>query len=127
MPIYITLIRWTDQGRSKTADLPDRVEQVEKRMSELGARSIGNWVTMGRFDQVSVFEAPDDETTAKLALIVARQRHHRDAPRVHHGGGAGAPDLSRPSVGEGAQRPFELLPVDHPSHEDHAPLVRRPE
>jgi len=71
MPIYITLIRWTDQGRSKTADLPDRVEQVEKRMSELGARSIGNWVTMGRFDQVSVFEAPDDETTAKLALIVA--------------------------------------------------------
>jgi len=71
MPVYITLIRWTDQGRAKTADLPDRVGQVEKRMEELGARSIGNWVTMGRFDQVSVFEAPDDETVAKLALIVA--------------------------------------------------------
>jgi uncharacterized protein with GYD domain len=71
MPIDIPLLRWTAQGRTKTAALPDRVAQVEKRMSELGARSNGNWVTMGRFDQVSVFEAPDDETTAKLALIVA--------------------------------------------------------
>ena len=71
MPVYVTLIRWTDQGRSKTEDLPERVGQVDKRMEELGARSIGNWVTMGRFDQVAVFEAPDDETVAKLALIVA--------------------------------------------------------
>jgi uncharacterized protein with GYD domain len=71
MPVYVTLIRWTDQGRAKTGDLPDRVEQVEKRISELGARSIGNWITMGRFDQIAVIEAPDDETVAKLAMIVA--------------------------------------------------------
>lgn len=71
MAVYITLIRWTDQGRSKVDSLPDRVEQVDKRLAELGAQPIGNWMTMGRFDQVAVFEAPDDETTARLAMIVA--------------------------------------------------------
>jgi uncharacterized protein with GYD domain len=71
MPVYVTLIRWTDQGRSKTVDLPDRVAQVDKRLEELGAKSLGNYVTMGRFDQIALFEAPDDETVAKLAMIVA--------------------------------------------------------
>ena len=71
MPVYITLIKWTDQGRAKVDSLPDRVAEVEKRLADLGASFIGNWTTMGRYDQVSVIEAPDDDVAAKLALIVA--------------------------------------------------------
>ena len=73
MAIYITLIKWTDQGRSKAGSLPDRVGEVDKRIQSLGGKSIGNWLTMGRFDQVSVVEAPDDETAAKLLMIVAER------------------------------------------------------
>jgi uncharacterized protein with GYD domain len=73
MPVYVTLIRWTDQGREKATSLPDRVAEVEKRIEQLGGRSIGNWLTMGRYDQVSVVEAPDDETAAKLLMIVAER------------------------------------------------------
>lgn len=51
--------------------LPDRVEAVEKRVTEVGAKTIGTWVTMGRFDQIVVTEAPDDKTAAKLLMIVA--------------------------------------------------------
>lgn len=32
---------------------------------------IGTWLTMGRFDQIAVVEAPDDEAAAKLLLVVA--------------------------------------------------------
>lgn len=71
MAIYITLIKWTDQGREKVASLPDRVGEVEKRLEAAGAKNIGNWVTLGQYDQIAVTEAPDDETAAKLALIVA--------------------------------------------------------
>ena len=71
MPIYISLIKWTDQGRSKAGSLPDRVAEVDKRIEALGGKNLGNYATMGRFDQISVFEAPDDETVAKLAMIVA--------------------------------------------------------
>ena len=32
---------------------------------------IGNYVTMGQYDQIAITEAPDDETVAKMALIIA--------------------------------------------------------
>ena len=73
MPVYITLIRWTDQGREKASSLPERIAQVDKRIEEHGGRSIGNWLTMGQYDQVSAIEAPDDETAAKLLMIVAER------------------------------------------------------
>ena len=71
MPVYVTLFRWTDQGRAALGSLPDRSEAVARRVEEAGAKLLGNYVTMGRYDQVSVVEAPDDETIAKLALMVA--------------------------------------------------------
>lgn len=71
MPVYVTLIKWTDQGREKVNSLPDRVQEVEKRLADVGASSIGNWVTMGRYDQVAVVDAPDDATAGKLALMIA--------------------------------------------------------
>ncbi len=71
MPVYVTLIRWTDQGRKNAADLPDRVDQVTERIKQAGGKVIGNYLTMGRFDQVAVIDVPNDETAAKLALVVA--------------------------------------------------------
>jgi uncharacterized protein with GYD domain len=71
MPIYVTLIKWTDQGRKDVASLPDRVGAVAKRLEAAGGRLVGNFVTMGRYDQVAIVEAPNDEAAAKLALGVA--------------------------------------------------------
>lgn len=71
MPVYVTLIKWTDQGRKDIATLPDRADAVKKRVEAAGAKIIGNWVTMGRYDQVAVTEAPDDESIAKLAMMIA--------------------------------------------------------
>jgi uncharacterized protein with GYD domain len=73
VPIYISLIKWTDQGRSKVTSLPDRVAEVDKRIQSMGGKSIGNWLTMGRFDQVAVVEAPDDDTAAKALIMVAER------------------------------------------------------
>jgi uncharacterized protein with GYD domain len=71
MPYYVSLITWTDQGRENAATLPDRVEQVEKRVNAAGAKTIANWMTMGRYDQVWIGEAPDDETVVKLLMVIA--------------------------------------------------------
>jgi uncharacterized protein with GYD domain len=73
MPVYISLIKWTDQGRGKVSSLPDRIAEVDKRIEAMGGKSIANWLTMGRFDQVAVAEAPDDETAAKLLMVVAER------------------------------------------------------
>ena len=70
----IELAGVTDLDREGVASsLPDRVAEVDKRIASLGGRSIGNWLTMGRFDQVAVVEAPDDETAAKLLMVVAER------------------------------------------------------
>lgn len=71
MPVYISLLKWTDQGRQNVASLPDRADQVAKRVEQAGGKILGNYVTMGRFDQISVVEAPDDDTAARLLLIIA--------------------------------------------------------
>jgi uncharacterized protein with GYD domain len=71
MPVYVTLINWTDQGRKNVNTLPDRAAEVTKRVQAAGAKIIGNYVCMGRYDQVSIVDAPDDETIAKLAMTIA--------------------------------------------------------
>jgi uncharacterized protein with GYD domain len=72
MPVYIQLLKWTDQGRKNASSVVDRVEEVSKRTEqELGIRVIGSYLTMGRYDQVIISEAPNDETVAKIALLVA--------------------------------------------------------
>lgn len=73
MATYVTLIRWTDQGRREVASIADRIDAVNKRVEQAGGKMIGNFVTMGRFDQVAIVEAPNDETAGKLALMVAER------------------------------------------------------
>jgi uncharacterized protein with GYD domain len=71
MPVYITLLKYTDQGRREIASLPDRADAVAKRVEQAGGKVLGNYMTMGRFDQIAVTEAPDDETAARLLLVIA--------------------------------------------------------
>ena len=72
MPTYIQLLKWTDQGRKNAATIADRVDEVARRSeAEFGVKIVGAYVTMGRFDQIVVSEAPNDEAIAKVALLVA--------------------------------------------------------
>lgn len=71
MPVYVQLIKWTDQGRKAVDTLPDRVDGVQKRIEEMGVKVIGHWMTMGRYDQIAVAEAPNDETVAKISVLIA--------------------------------------------------------
>jgi len=71
MPVYVSLIRWTDQGRTKTKDLAARYADGQQRIKSAGGNEIGTWVTMGQYDMVSVVEAPNDEAMAKIALSIA--------------------------------------------------------
>ena len=68
MPHYISLMRWTTQARTG-AGLPawrDRVEDGERLIEEAGGKLVGVWVTLGRYDVVEVFEAPDDTVALEI-------------------------------------------------------------
>lgn len=73
MPHYISLMRWTSQGLAGLPAWRERVEEGERIIEEAGGTLIGVYVTLGRFDVVEIFEAPDDEKAAEIVMKL--QRH----------------------------------------------------
>lgn len=71
MATYMLLFKWTDLGRREVATLPDRVTAVTKNLEEMGGKVLGFYLTMGKYDQVGLVEAPDDEVAAKYAIFLA--------------------------------------------------------
>jgi uncharacterized protein with GYD domain len=72
VPHYITLMRWTSQGRMGLPAWRDRVEEGERLITENGGTLVGVYVTLGRYDVVEIFEAETDE--AALEIITKLQR-----------------------------------------------------
>ena len=72
MPHYITLMRWTSQGRMGLPAWRDRVEEGERLITENGGTLVGVYVTLGRYDVVEIFEAPDDEVAVEILMKLQR-------------------------------------------------------
>ena len=72
MPIYITLMKWTSQGMGGIPAWRDRVEEAERAIEQRGGKLLDAFVTLGRYDVVEIFEAPNDETAYQILIEVAR-------------------------------------------------------
>ena len=68
MPIFILLSTLTQQGVQTLKSNPERLRQVNQDVEELGCRVLHQWATLGEFDFVTVVEAPDLETIAKVSI-----------------------------------------------------------
>ena len=72
LPIYVSLMRFLSPGFGGLPAWRDRIEEGERAIEERGGKLIGVYVTLGRYDVVEIFEAPDDETAAQILVAVAR-------------------------------------------------------
>ena len=72
VPHYISLMRWTSQGLAGLPGWRERVEEGERIIKEAGGRLEGVYVTLGRYDVVEIFEAPDDEIAAEIVMKLQR-------------------------------------------------------
>jgi uncharacterized protein with GYD domain len=72
VPHYISLMNWTSPGISGLPAWRERVDQGEREIEEAGGKLVGVYVTMGQYDVVEIFEAPDDTTAAEILLRLAR-------------------------------------------------------
>ena len=72
MPIYISLMRWTSQGMAGLPGWRERVEEGERLIEDAGGSLVGVYVTLGRYDVVELFEAPDDEVAIEILLKLQR-------------------------------------------------------
>ena len=70
MATYISLIRLTPQGISSIKDGPARLDAGKETLKSFGSELRAFYLTMGRYDIVTISEAPDDLAAAKVALAV---------------------------------------------------------
>ena len=71
MPHYVVLYRFTDQGRKNVKDTVKRAAEVRKRNEERGFKVLGHYWTTGRYDLVTVVDAPSEEAMAAGLMGIA--------------------------------------------------------
>ena len=73
MPTYITLLKYTQQGVAKVKDSPKRLDAGRKAFKKMGVEIKDTYLLMGRYDLLSVVEAPDDDSIARAMLSLGSQ------------------------------------------------------
>jgi uncharacterized protein with GYD domain len=71
MATYISLLQFTQQGVEAIKDSPTRLDAAKDLFRKMGAELKEFYLVMGQYDAVVVSEGPDDETVAKLILMIS--------------------------------------------------------
>ncbi len=70
MPTYVCLFNWIDQGSRNVRDNIERVERGSALAEEKYGVRLGQiYWTVGPYDLVSLFEAPDDKSISAFFLL----------------------------------------------------------
>ena len=67
-PTYISLVQFTDKGIQAAKQTTQRVAAWAAKVQSMGVTIKQMYWTLGQYDQVCIFEAPDDETAASALL-----------------------------------------------------------
>ena len=71
MTTYIMLANWTDQGARNVKDSPGRLDAAKTALQSMGGEFKAFFMTMGAYDLVAIYEAPDDAVAARFNLQLA--------------------------------------------------------
>ncbi len=68
MPTYILLTTLNAEGVQTIRNNPERIHEVTREVEALGAKVVGQWATMGRYDFINVIDAPDEATMLRISV-----------------------------------------------------------
>lgn len=68
MPIYVLLSTLTDEGRKTVKERPERIKEVNREIEALGVKVLSQYAVLGPYDFVSIVEALDNKTIARMSL-----------------------------------------------------------
>ena len=70
MTTYILLTNYTDAGMRHIKDSPKRLDAAKALLRDMGGELKAFFMTMGEYDIVAVYEAPDDAVAARFTLML---------------------------------------------------------
>jgi uncharacterized protein with GYD domain len=68
MATYIMLSRLSPMGIKSVRRNPARIKEVNTEVEAFGARVITQYAVLGAYDFITVLEAPDAETVARVSV-----------------------------------------------------------
>lgn len=68
MATYILLSTLTDEGRRTIKGRPERIQEVNREIEAFGAKVVDQYAVLGQYDFISVVEAVDNETIARISV-----------------------------------------------------------
>ncbi|MEX2159108.1 MAG: GYD domain-containing protein [Dehalococcoidia bacterium] len=68
MATYIFLSSLTDEGRKTIKGRPERIQEVNKEIEAMGAKVVDQYAVLGPYDFISIVEAVDNETVARISV-----------------------------------------------------------
>jgi uncharacterized protein with GYD domain len=68
VPTFVMLTNLTTQGVQTLKNNPSRVQEVNKEVEQLGVTVKDQWATLGQYDFITIVEAPDEQTMAKVSV-----------------------------------------------------------
>ena len=108
MPTFVMLTNLTSEGVQTLKNNPSRVQEVNKEVEQLGVKVKEQWATLGQYDFITIVEAPDEKTMAKVSVELWLARHDEQ------------PD----ALGD-SRRGLREVPLDHQNaSSEEAPLMR---
>lgn len=73
MATYLMLLTWTEQGVRGAKDTVKRGNAFRAQAEKMGVKVREVLWTMGPYDAVGLFDAPDDPAASRLAIWIAAQ------------------------------------------------------
>src|SRR5947207_8095858 len=70
MATFISTFKFTGQGLKNVGETTKRAAAVKASAKTMGVKVTGIYWTLGAFDGLFIFEAPDDETATALLLNI---------------------------------------------------------
>jgi uncharacterized protein with GYD domain len=68
MPTFLMLTNLTAEGVRTLKNNPGRIDEVNREVEQMGVKVISQYATLGQYDFVTVVEAPDEKTMAKVSV-----------------------------------------------------------
>ena len=98
MPTYVMLTNLTPEGVQTLKNNPTRVQEVNKEVEQLGVKVKEQWATLGQYDFITIVEAPDEKTMAKVSVeLGSRGTMSSQTLAAMPAGGAGEGPLREPT------------------------------
>jgi uncharacterized protein with GYD domain len=67
---YIMLASYTENGMRQVRASPRRLDEAKRVLADMGGTFRSFYMTMGEYDLVAVYDAPDDAVAARFTLML---------------------------------------------------------